>query len=105
MANKASYVPGLQKRLESMLMKYMKSKHTELMTQVMGRKPSDEQMLRIGKLVFFHVGTPMGQIIDVHSNDSLRYVWGGRVYPIPLDEYYNEYYKVNDVPRPRRSRM
>ena len=48
MANKASYVPGLQKRLESMLMKYMKSNHTELMTQVMGRKPSDEQMLRIG---------------------------------------------------------
>ena len=104
MANKASYVPGLQKRLESMLMKYMKSNHTELMTQVMGRTPPDEQMLRIGKLVFFHVGTPMDQIIDVHSNDSLRYVWGGRVYPIPLDEYYNEYYRVNDVPRPRRSR-
>ena len=105
MANKASYVPGLQKRLESMLMKYMKSNHTELMTQVMETTPSDEQMLRIGKLVFFHVGTPMNKIIDVHTGDSLRYVWRGRVYPIPLDEYYNEYYKVNDAPRPQRSRM
>jgi hypothetical protein len=105
MANKASYVPGLQKRLESMLIKYMKSNHTELMTQVMETTPSDEQMLRIGKLVFFHVGTPMDKIIDVHTGDSLRYVWRGRVYPIPLDEYYNEYYKINDVPRPQRNRM
>ena len=104
MANKASYIPGLQGRLESMLMNHMKSNHTELMTQVMGGRPSDEQMLRIGKLVFFHVGNPLDKIIDAHSGDSLRYVWGGRVYPRPLDEYYDEYYRMNDVPQPKRSR-
>ena len=54
-------------------------------------------------LVFFHGGHSLDEIIDVHTNDSLRYVWGGRLYPKPLDVYYDEYYKKNDVPRPRRS--
>ncbi len=103
MANKASYIPGLQGRLESLLMNHMKSTHTGLMTEVIGKTPSDPEMLRIGKLVFFHVGHSMDDIIDVHTNDSLRYVWGGRLYPKPLDVYYDEYYQKNNVPRPRRS--
>ncbi len=103
MANKASYIPGLQGRLESLLMNHMKSTHTGLMTEVIGKTPSDPEMLRIGKLVFFHVGHSMDDIIDVHTNDSLRYVWGGRLYPKPLDIYYDEYYQKNNVPRPRRS--
>tara|TARA_B100000029_G_scaffold116861_1_gene109901 strand:+ start:85 stop:996 length:912 start_codon:yes stop_codon:yes gene_type:complete len=103
MANKASYIPGLQGRLESMLMGHMKSNHTDLMTEVIGDIPSDTEMLRIGKLVFFHVGHSIDEIIDVHTNDSLRYVWGGRVYPKPLDLYYDQYYQKNDFPRPRRS--
>lgn len=103
MANKASYIPGLQGRLESILMNHMKSNHSNLMGQVMGKTPSDPEMLRLGKLVFFHVGHPLDKIIDIHTNDSLRYVWGGRAYPPPLDSYYEEYYKTHDVSRPRRS--
>ena len=34
----------------------------------------------------------LDEIIDVHTKDSLRYVRGGRLYPKPLDVYYDEYY-------------
>ena len=75
MASKAKYVWGLQAKVESILMEQMKTKHMDLMVAVMGKTPNDEEMLRLGRLVFLHVQKPQDELIDTHTGDSLRYVW------------------------------
>lgn len=102
MASKASFIPGVKGRLEAVLMDYMKSNHSALMKEVIGKSPTEGEMSRIGKLVFFHVQQPLDEIIDAHTGDSLKYVWGGRHYPRPLDRYYDDYYEETKLPRPRR---
>ena len=102
MASKAKYVWGLQAKVESMLMDQMKTKHMDLMVAVMGKTPNDEEMLRLGRLVFLHVQKPQDELIETHTGDSLRYVWGGESYPKAMDQYYDEYYERTNLPRPRR---
>jgi len=102
MASKAKYVWGLQAKVESMLMEHMKSKHMDLMIGVMGKTPNDEEMLRLGRLVFLHVQKPQDELIETHTGDSLRYVWGGGSYPKAIDQYYDDYYERTNLPRPRR---
>ena len=102
MASKAKYVWGLQAKVESMLMEQMKTKHMDLMVAVMGKTPNDEEMLRLGRLVFLHVQKPQDELIDTHTGDSLRYVWGGGSYPKSMDQYYDAYYEHTNLPRPRR---
>ena len=102
MASKAKYVWGLQAKVESMLMDHMKTKHMDLMVAVMGKTPNDEEMLRLGRLVFLHVQKPQDELIETHTGDSLRYVWGGESYPKAMDKYYDEYYERTNLPRPRR---
>jgi hypothetical protein len=41
-----------------------------------------------------------GEILDTHTNDSLRYVWKGRKYPEPLNEYYRQYNLKYGIKRP-----
>ena len=102
MASKAKYVWGLQAKVESMLMEHMKTKHMDLMVAVMGKTPNEEEMLRLGRLVFLHVQKPQDELIDTHTGDSLRYVWGGGSYPKSMDQYYDAYYERTNLPRPRR---
>ena len=102
MASKAKYVWGLQAKVESLLMDHMKTKHMDLMVAVMGKTPNDEEMLRLGRLVFLHVQKPQDELIETHTGDSLRYVWGGGSYPKAMDLYYDEYYERTNLPRPRR---
>ena len=102
MASKAKYVWGLQAKVESLLMDHMKTKHMDLMVAVMGKTPNDEEMLRLGRLVFLHVQKPQDDLIETHTGDSLRYVWGGGSYPKAMDLYYDEYYERTNLPRPRR---
>ena len=87
MASKAKYVWGLQAKVESLLMDHMKTKHMDLMVAVMGKTPNDEEMLRLGRLVFLHVQKPQDELIETHTGDSLRYVWGGASYPKAMDHY------------------
>ena len=102
MASKAKYVWGLQAKVESMLMEQMKTKHMDLMVAVMGKIPNDEEMLRLGRLVFLHVQKQQDELIETHTGDSLRYVWGGESYPKAMDQYYDKYYERTNLPRPRR---
>ena len=102
MASKAKYVWGLQAKVESMLMEQMKTKHMDLMVAVMGKTPNDEEMLRLGRLVFLHVQKPQDELVETLTGDSLRYVWGGGSYPKSMDQYYDAYYERTNLPRPRR---
>jgi len=95
MASKAKYIPGLQGQLESVLMNYMKSKHSELMQDVLGSHPSDKQLLRLGKLVFMHIQKPLEILYQIHAMDSMRYIWNGGEYPNSINNYYSKYYKKN----------
>ena len=90
-AMKASWVPGLESKLEKMLVSHLKDNHSDLMTKVMRVKISDEQMLRIGKKFLEHIQKPYGQIQVSHAIDSLKYVWKGNKYPVDLDIYYKKY--------------
>ena len=88
MALKSKYIPGLQGQLESMLMKHMKSKHSKLMNDVLGSSPSDEQLLRLGKLIFIHIQKPINELQEIHTMDSIRFLWNGGKYPISINEFY-----------------
>ncbi|MAI88696.1 MAG: hypothetical protein CMF98_06555 [Candidatus Marinimicrobia bacterium] len=88
MALKSKYIPGLQGQLESMLMKHMKSKHSKLMNDVLGSSPSDEQLLRLGKLIFIHIQKPINELQKIHTMDSIRFLWNGGKYPISINEFY-----------------
>jgi len=91
-ALKASWVPGLESRLESMLVSHLQENHSDLMQKVMGHKLNDEQMLRIGKQFFIQIQKPYLQIKQSHMRDSLKYVWKGNLYPIALDNFYDKYW-------------
>ena len=90
-ALKASWVPGLESRLESMLVSHLQENHSGLMQKVMGHKLNDEQMLRIGKQFFIQIQKPYLKIRQSHIRDSLKYVWKGNLYPKALDDFYNKY--------------
>ena len=90
-AMKASWVPGLESKLEKMLVSHLKDNHSDLMAKVMGEKISHEQMLRIGKKFLEHIQKPYDQIQLSHTIDSLKYVWKGNNYPADLDIYYKKY--------------
>lgn len=90
-AMKASWVPGLESKLEKMLVSHLKDNHSDLMAKVMREKISDEQMLRIGKKFLEHIQKPYDQIQLSHTIDSLKYVWKGNKYPADLDIYYKKY--------------
>ena len=92
-ALKASWVPGLESKLEDMLVSHLKKNHSNLMEKVMGEKLGDDQMLRIGRQFFIHIQKPYSDIKKAHMIDSLKYVWKGNVYPDDLDSYYNDYRK------------
>ena len=90
MALKSKYIPGLQGQLESMLISHMKSKHSELMIDVLGSTPSDEQLLRLGKLIFIHIQRPIEKLHEIHTMDSIRFLWNGGEYPISINEFYSK---------------
>ena len=90
MALKSKYIPGLQGQLESMLISHMKSKHSELMIDVLGSTPSDEQLLRLGKLIFIHIQRPIEKLQEIHTMDSIRFLWNGGEYPISINEFYSK---------------
>ena len=91
LASKASYVPGLQSKLENMLVDHMKTKHISLMTRVLGYEPAEDQIVRIGKQFFYHAQKPYIEVKEIHISDSLRYVWKGNKYPQVLDQHYQVY--------------
>jgi len=91
LASKASYVPGLQNKLENMLVDHMKTKHISLMTRVLGYEPAEDQIVRIGKQFFYHAQKPYIEVKEIHISDSLRYVWKGNKYPQVLDQHYQAY--------------
>ena len=91
LASKASYVPGLQSKLENMLVDHMKTKHISLMARVLGYEPAEEQIVRIGKQFFYHAQKPYIEVKEIHISDSLRYVWKGNKYPEVLDQHYQAY--------------
>ena len=96
-ALKASWVPGLESKLEDMLVSHLKKNHSDLMEKVMGNKLEDEQMLRIGRQFFIHIQKPYSDIKKAHMIDSLKYVWKGNVYPADLDSYYSDYRKKHSL--------
>lgn len=96
-ALKASWVPGLESRLEGMLVSHLQENHSNLMQKVMGHKLNDEQMLRIGKQFFIQIQKPYLQIKQSHIRDSLKYVWKGNLYPIALDNFYDKYRKKHGL--------
>ena len=96
-ALKASWVPGLESKLEDMLVSHLKKNYSDLMEKVMGYKLEDEQMLRIGRQFFIHIQKPYEEIRHSHTSDSLKYVWKGNAYPIELDQYYTEYRKKHGL--------
>ena len=96
-ALKASWVPGLESKLEDMLVSHLKKNHSDLMEKVMGDKLEDEQMLRIGRQFFIHIQKPYSDIKRAHMIDSLKYVWKGNVYPADLDSYYSDYRKKHSL--------
>ena len=100
LASKAKYIPGVERKIEAMMLEKMKTKNAYLLFQVFGYHPEDPQLKRIGKQVFYHIQMEPGEILDTHTNDSLRYVWKGRKYPEPLNEYYREYNLKYGIKRP-----
>ena len=92
LASKASYVPGLQSKLENMLIDHMKTKHFSLMSRVLGYEPEEDQIVRIGKQFFYHAQKPYTEVKEIHISDSLRYVWKGNTYPEVLDLHYHAYH-------------
>jgi len=100
LASKAKYIPGVERKIEAMMLEKMKTKNAYLLFQVFGYHPRDPQLKRIGKQVFYHIQMEAGEILDTHTNDSLRYVWKGRKYPEPLNEYYREYNLKYGIKRP-----
>ena len=90
-ALKASWVPGLESRLEDMLVSHLQENYSDLIKKVMGYKLNDEQMLRIGKQFFIQIQKPIKQIKQTHTSDSLKYVWKGNYYPKELDVFYTKY--------------
>ena len=91
LASKASYIPGLENKLQNMLIDHMKNNHTELMAVVLGYQPTEDQIIRIGKQFFYHAQKPTKSITIIHTSDSLRYVWKGNTYPESLDDFYKKY--------------
>ena len=100
LASKARYIPGVEKKIEVLMLDKMKTKHADLMYQIFGYPPGEQQLKRIGKQVFYHIQMEPGEILDTHTNDSLRYVWKGSIYPDPLNEYYREYNLKYGIKRP-----
>ena len=100
LASKARYIPGVEKKIEVLMLDKMKTKHADLMYQIFGYPPGEQQLKRIGKQVFYHIQMEPGEILYTHTNDSLRYVWKGRKYPEPLNEYYREYNLKYGIKRP-----
>jgi hypothetical protein len=100
LASKAKYIPGVERKIEEMMLEKMKTKNAYLLFQVFGYHPEDPQLKRIGKQVFYHIQMEPGEILDTHTNDSLRYVWKGRKYPEPLNEYYRQYNLKYGIKRP-----
>ena len=100
LASKARYIPGVEKKIEVLMLDKMKTKHADLMFQIFGYPPREQQLKRIGKQVFYHIQMEPREILDTHTNDSLRYVWKGRIYPEPLNEYYREYNLNYGIKRP-----
>ena len=100
LASKAKYIPGVERKIEAMMLEKMKTKNAYLLFQVFGYHPEDPQSKRIGKQVFYHIQMEPGEILDTHTNDSLRYVWKGRKYPEPLNEYYRVYNLKYGIKRP-----
>jgi len=100
LASKAKYIPGVEQKIEAMMLEKMKTKNAYLLFQVFGYHPEDPQLKRIGKQVFYHIQMEPGEILDTHTNDSLRYVWKGRKYPEPLNEYYRQYNLKYGIKRP-----
>jgi len=100
LASKARYIPGMERKIEAMMLEKMKTKNAYLLLQVFGYPPGDPQLKRIGKQVFYHIQMEPGEILDTHTNDSLRYVWKGRKYPEPLNEYYHHYNLKYGIKRP-----
>lgn len=98
LASKASYVPGLQSKLENMLVDHMRTKHYNLMSSVLGYKPAEEQIVRIGKQFFYHAQKPYIEVKEIHISDSLRYVWKGNKYPQILDQHYQSYRMQHNHP-------
>ena len=100
LASKAKYIPGLEYKIEVMMLDKIKTKHWDLMKETFGYPPSDKQIKRIGKQVFYHIQMEPMDIINTHTNDSLRYVWKGRKYPAPLNIYYRDYNEKYGIQRP-----
>ena len=100
LASKARYIPGVEKKIEVLMLDKMKTKHADLMYQIFGYPPGEQQLKRIGKQVFYHIQMDPGEMLDTHTNDSLRYGWKGRIYPEPLNEYYREYNLKYGIKRP-----
>ena len=100
LASKAKYIPGVERKIEVMMLARMKTKHADLMFQIFGYPPADPQLKRIGKQVFYHIQMEPGEILNTHTNDSLRYAWKGRKYPEPLNKYYREYNVKYGIKRP-----
>ena len=96
-ALKASWVPGLESRLEGMLVSHLQENHSDLMEEVMGHRLSDDQMLRIGRQFFIHIQKSLKQIKQSHTRDSLKYVWKGNSYPKELDTFYYKYRKEHGL--------
>jgi hypothetical protein len=96
-ALKASWVPGLESKLEDLLVSHLKKNHSDLMEKVMGDKLEDEHMLRIGRQFFIHIQKSYSDIKKAHMIDSLKYVWKGNVYPADLDSYYSDYRKKHSL--------
>ena len=55
LASKAKYIPGLERKIEAMMLEKMKTKNAYLLFQVFGYHPEDPQLKRIGKQVFYHI--------------------------------------------------
>jgi len=72
LASKAKYIPGVERKIEAMMLEKMKTKNAYLLFQVFGYHPEDPQLKRIGKQVFYHIQMKPGEILDTHTNDSLR---------------------------------
>jgi len=100
LASKAKYIPGVERKIEAIMLEKMKTKNAYLLFQVFGYHPEDPQLKRIGKQIFYHIQMEPGEILDTHTNDSLRYVWKGRKYPEPLNEYYRQYNLKYGIKRP-----
>ena len=93
-AVKSSWIPGVESKLESMLIAYLKSNYIPLMTEVLEVKPTEKQMISIGKQFFSYIQMPLEDIRRSHTYDSLQYVWKENKYPEILNTYYKNYNKT-----------